>query len=378
MKNNQLTTTTFQSNDIDLDEKMSKLKDELDTLHHQFLEKVPFDASSLAYSNLPPHDADKIEPYITKIKGFYSRLRNDIPQKVQGSLQLVYGAFDMTPLDEQLKKLEQQKIITEREKNHLKDELKQRPKPRDISQYKWTKVLLGFLAFFDVMSMIASFMGTFQENYLFAIVLGITIGLSLIYFTKSLVLHIRDTPQTKTSLAVKWASVILLLLISIFIGGLRYVQSTDDGTVHQATLYSNPFVFIVFNLLIVTTTAFIVYTKVPSEKDIQDYLAYKKCEDEIVQKEQEIKQIDKDIEDIKLKKSITAKYRLQLRHYQKIFYERIQAMYEQAVGEFIIANLKGRTDGKNPLCFTLPLAPLSISNEDEKIDNVLKHHNDEN
>lgn len=377
MKNNQVTTTTFQSNDIDLDEKMSKLKEELDSLHNGFIKEVPYDASSLAHSNLPPHDAEKIDPYITKIKGFYQRLRNDIPHKVQGSLQLVYGAFDMNPIDEHLKKLETQKQILEKEKNHLKDDLQRQAKPRDISQYKWTKVLLAFLAFFDVMSMIASFMGTFQENYLFAIVLGTTIGLSLIHFTKSLVLHIRDTPQTKSSLVVKWASLILLLLISIFIGGLRYVQSTDDGTVHQATLYSNPFVFILFNLLIIATTAYIVYMKCPSEKEIQEYHAYKKCEDDIIRKEQEIKQYDTDIDELKLKKTITGKYRLQLRHAQQIFYERIQAMYEEAVGVFIVANLKQRTDGKNPVCFTQPLAPLNISNEDEKITNVLKHYNHE-
>ena len=377
MKNNQLTTTSFQSNDIDLDDKMSKLRQELDTLHNDFIEKIQYDASSLAYSNLPPPDSEKIEPFITKIKGFYLRLLNDIPQKIQGSLQLVYGAFDMNPIDEQLKKFDHQKQILEKEKNHLKDDLKQRPKPKDISQYKKTKILLGILAFFDVMSMIASFMGTFGENYLFAIMLGASIGLSLIYLTKSLVLQIRDKPQTKTSLVAKWASVILLILVSIYIGGLRYIYSVDGADPHQETVFSSPIIFILINLLMVATTAYIVYTQVPSEEEIHEYHAYKKCEDDIVRKEQEIKQYEKEIDELKLKKSVTAKYRLQLRHYQQIFYERIRAMYEEAVGVFIVANLKQRTDGKNPVCFTQPLAPLNISNEDEKITNVLKYNNHE-
>lgn len=374
---NQLTTTSFQSNDIDLDDKMSKLREELDTLHHGFIEKVQYDASSLAYSNLPPHDAEKIEPFITKIKGFYNRLLNDIPQKIQGSLQLVYGAFDMNPIDEQLKKLEHQKQILIKENLHLKDDLKRRPKPKDISQYKWTKVLLAFLAFFDVMSMIASFMGTFGENYISAIVLGTLIAISVIYTTKSLVLHIRDTPQTKTSLVVKWATVILLILVSIYIGGLRYIYTIDGTDPHVKTIFSSPIIFILLNLLTIATTAYIVYTQVPSEVQIQEYRAYKKCEDDIIRKEQEIKQYDTDIDELKLKKTITGKYRLQLRHAQQIFYERIQAMYEEAVGVFIVANLKQRTDGKNPVCFTQPLAPLNISNEDEKITNVLKHYNHE-
>lgn len=376
MKNNNQQPKSIAIHSIE-DNAIEPIKRELDAQHMEFLKEVPFIASSFAHGNYPQKDNNSIEPYFKKVKGFYQRLKNDVPLKLQGALQLLYGTFDIGKLDESINKKAEERAKIEKEKHHLLDTQNKNGIPKNINSYKWAKYLLWFLGFVDVVSVVTAFLNVFSDNYFIAIVLGISIGVSMLLLIKSAVLDMRDNPETSTRKRVKWIIIILLAIVAIIIGGLRYAQTADSPEQTQ-TMFASPLVFIVINFLIMAATAYVVYMYYPSDTEVQCFEQYNQLQKEIALKENQIKELDIEIDELKNNKNAIGKYRLQLRHFQQVLYQRIQAMYEEAFGVYIEHNLKHRTDGVYPLCFNDPIPTLdNMENEDEKITNVLKYNNHE-
>ncbi|MDB5227831.1 MAG: hypothetical protein JWN78_2024 [Bacteroidota bacterium] len=175
-----------------------------------------------------------------------------------------------------------------------------------------------------------------------------------------------------------WIVGALLFIVAVILGGLRYAGVTTDNPTQNATLFSNPLVYIVINIVLICSSAYYIFLYYPSMEEIKYCEDYKKMKDDLSKKNIEVKAKEQELEALKESKNAVARYRLQMRHYQAILLQRIEAMYQESIANFFEINTKMRTDHVFPLAFNQPIPPLDINNEDEKVSNFLKHNNNEN
>ncbi|MBX7226414.1 MAG: hypothetical protein K1X55_10310 [Chitinophagales bacterium] len=353
----------------EIEGKIQLIKQELNTLHNEFLHtEVKNIAVGFAQNNYPKID-DGIAAYIGKIKAYYQKLRSEVPLRIAGQLQLLTGAMEIQTVDEHIKKAEEEKRALEKEKWYLENTFKKASIPINLESYKWKKYSLWLIGFVEVMGYIACFVSVLSDSIFSAIILGTTIGVCVLFLLKSVVIDYRDN-EVKSKKRF-YAIGALLLVLAVSLGGLRYAGVLTNDPSTQASIFNNPIVFIAINLLIMCATGYFMYIFHPSQAELKYVDDYKKMKDDLDKKIAEIKATDAEIEHHKESKNSIMRYRIQMRHYQAVLFERIEAMYMESASYFIETNLKARRDGIFPNCFNEPIPPLDTNNADENISNFL-------
>lgn len=349
--------TTHQSTKVE--SIVQTLQNELDSAHKVYLKEVIHDASTLAHSNLPEaeNESGSCEHHFANMRGFYTRLSNGIPLRLGGALQLMLGSFDMANINEKIGKLTHKRDLEERDFNHLKSDLERTDNADLPKEHLLFLRIVWLLLFGDILSMISAFLAL-GESFFVSIVLGTLFGAGIFLSIKAFVLVYRDK-----DIHNRWIKYVLpwiLLFVAVIIGLMRGLGSNE----HSITA---SLVFICINLVLFIANAVVIYQFYPSHSQLKQIEYTDSLKKAVQEKKDIITQLDQEIEQLNVQKNHTARYRVQIRHAQKLLFERVQSMFIEAIGVFIQTNQRHRKDLKYPACFKVPIAPLEVSNDDETI-----------
>lgn len=332
---------------------------ELDQEHQQYSKEIIRNATALAEQNLPRKD-DLFDHYLSGMRGFYTRLAHSVPLRLTGALQLILGSLDLASIEEQIRNKTSRRDVLENQQEELEQtqrKLEEGLHPEDYHAYYWILWLLGMT---DVVGMIAAFLTVFSDSYFIAIVLGTVFGIAIFLAIKAAVLYLRDKPVTASHRWIRIALPFFFIAAALIIGMLRGHQVNEEGT-----SWMNGMIFSFVNLVIFLATAFVVYMFFPSEVQLVKREQAHDNQVKLSGIDRDITTVQGEIKQLKAQKHAVATERLQIRHQQKILIDRVQAMWDEAVGLFILTNRKYRADKINPTCFQSSVAPLVITNDDE-------------
>ncbi|MDB5227421.1 MAG: hypothetical protein JWN78_1614 [Bacteroidota bacterium] len=344
------------------DDTAQKLQSELIKAHEVFTKtEVPPLAAGYG-RRIPalPKENDKLDPYVMKLIMFYMEWVSKINLALHGSMQIVYGKFQIAELTEKIFQKKREKELLEQDKGNLEDDKIKMGivnPPKSHSKYR---LLISVMIFADVISVIAACLNVFEDAVIIAVILGIFIGISLFMLIKSAVTDLRDQPQSRGKIIVKWGIIVLLFVMAIVLGSMRAKQS------EQETKEDHTIAFVLINILVFASTAYAIYRYIPSDEVQQKMEAYENIENGINKKQIAITQIQREIDLLVASKNLIGTDKLRKRHDQRQLNLLIKSLYKQAVAVFVELNIRTRTDGIFPDCFH-EIKDLDISNEDEII-----------
>ncbi|MDB5227832.1 MAG: hypothetical protein JWN78_2025 [Bacteroidota bacterium] len=181
---NTITNNVETFTSTELEEKIQLIKNELNNEHNEFLHtEVKSIATGYAQKNYPK-EMDSMLPFLSKIRAFYLKLKSEVPLRISGQLQLLNGSLEIGKLDEHIKKCEEEKTALEKERWQLDNAFKRASNPINLDSLKWKKLSLWIIGAIDVVGYTASFINVMNDNYVFACVLGLSVGLEPYFLLK--------------------------------------------------------------------------------------------------------------------------------------------------------------------------------------------------
>ncbi len=310
---------------------------------------------------------DNAEPFYAKIASSYIQQFTHVKIHLNGQIQVQQGSADYQEIDNHVKQYEKKLRDAMHKKQLAHDEQARLHLVEHPEQFTRNRYILYFLALFDVMSLATACMAFFRDYVLLAIIMGAAAGLGLVFLVKHSVLILRDSEDRKLKYFIEWCIFPLIFLAAIVFGILRYQGSLQS---HGMQSSLSPLVFSVINLVVVATTAIVIYMHEPTKLASDQYMTWKKLDKHIKQLDKDITTYEKALHTCETNKYTIGQYRLQIRQAQLNFAELLKSNYQESVSEFQISNVRSRRDGVYPQAFKEKVAPLNLPTDDE----LFSHH----
>lgn len=344
----------FDSDFSFLERFVEKVNRYLTKSHDHVLKKVVlFEAVNYAKKNLPGSDESSMEPYLSSVKGSYHGLRHEVGVRLQGGIQKALGAVNVTTSNQKIEaKRVTIKELEDRKSNFMIDRDRIRPE-YDHSAFQKNRPLLLVFAISEILWTISAFL-KIGDIMVVAVLVGLGIGVAQISAIKTYVLMIKeiDDRHKKRShvITAAAASVVFSLLIAL----LRYwfIFKLTGNSVPFIVI--NPFIFAAVNLLFITATGLLVYFFFPSKEELKKLDEIKKINKEIERITLDHKKLETELDMLLNERALLTELRIRIQHAEKALSERIDGLYEEAVGVFKNENTIKRTDGLFPVSFKRP------------------------
>lgn len=351
MKNNSTVLTTVQ--DI-----INRLKQELDTVCKKYIEtEVRHAGSTYGAQNVPTLEDESLEQYVIGIRSFFMNRLTDISLSLQGTIQNQLGVMNRYSVEQKITEIKKQIDNLTQEINQLKSSLGRLQLNKDKERHKRDQMLINIIAVIESIGYAATFM-RLGDSIIFACIYGLLIGLASTLGIKSLILYLRDHHKTQLSKGAKIAIGVISCLVIWALASIRfmYIQKGTGTGAGLSALGILPFIVITF--LLIALVAGLTYIYYPSQDDLFKISEHDRLEGEIRKRQDEIKGLNKNVEELNAEINTINQVHTQLENAEKDFDKRINAYWGEAQGEFKLANRVARPDNSTPKCFNAPLAPI--------------------
>jgi hypothetical protein len=351
----------YQSDFSFLEKQVEKVNSYLTKAHrHILLTVVIFEARNYANKNLPNNDDASMEPYLHSVKGSYHELKKEVSGQLQGSVQKNLGAVNVTTANQKIEKKTTEIRKEEEKEEHFLVDRSRIHLNHDPLGYKRNRRLTAVFAFGEIIWTISAFL-KIGDILLLAIAAGIIIGIAQVSAVKTHTLIIKEIEDGLRKWKYIMYAAVGAIAFSILLGLLRYwFAHTVDG-VNIPFIIINPFTFAGINLLFMIATGLIVYFYYPNREEIKKINELKKIDSELEKVRKEIQALKGQLNDLLKEREFVAELRIRIQGAEKELLERIDALYDTAVGMFKHENAIKRTDNLFPVAFKRPHDPLGKS-----------------
>lgn len=303
--------------------------------------------------NQPFAKSDNILNYIGEIKTGFEKLASEIIHLIQPSEKVQDSKIEAVYYKEKDQKLEDE-IEVKKTQNQI-DEDKLGDFVHSAIPLRIKFVLISSLILFlgDVFFNTKSFQ-VIGENLLYAFFISLIISAVLFFLSHLLPFLYKRAKNKIQRILVLIGSLLLILGVFYAMASLRtnYLASHDVKV--------SPLYFIIFNTAIFITATLISFFVLPSYMEFKENLLKLKLSAEIKKRKKEIEQLKQEREIIKDTILEKTKMRIKIAHHTNYAMERIRKMYYESAEIFKMTNLKYRTDGTVPHCFSDPIPELDI------------------
>lgn len=321
---------------------------------------VLLEARSYAAKGLPKADEAKIDPYLTSIAAQYRALKKEVSVKMKGTLQKFLGIVGITPMDEKITKTSVA-ITTEADKiknlESDKDRIQADSRHSGYKKQKWLLILFGLA---ECLLTISCFL-KIGDIILIALVVGAVIGLAQVYAAKTAVLFIREMENPRKRKLYSIIALIGFTIFSLVLGSMRYYFAHTGVASDIPFIILNPFSFAAINMLLVISSALLVYFFFPTKAELEQISHVEAIEDELKKSIKQRNDLIKQHDNLVTEKVKAVKVHGELAHCEKELFEKIDAHFDEAVGKWKNENVTKRTDGAFPECFKHPHGILPVS-----------------
>lgn len=324
-------------------------------------------AKDHAEKEMPKEKSNSSLPF-EFLTAFYNRLVIDYKSHAQQNHTKYHGNSDVK---EHVKLKQRIADKLKEAKNELRIDKATLERLKDVRQkiQIYYKAMFGILMFTMTECIFASssFL-IFAENWLYALIIGITFGVALFYCAT-----IGTKLLRKAKNAVQFWSILLgilsiLTLVFYQLGNFRlsYLQQMSEQGGENG-LSALQFAFI--NLFFFMCAMGLKYFFLPTDEEFEQNTTYNKIKARIKTKEDTIKYLEEELinSEKRLKESLIS--RTLLLSYSADMERRIVTMYEEAYQKYVLTNLHHRKDNVIPQCFEKKniLPPLKLYFQDAKL-----------
>jgi len=336
---------TTQSLVIVKEERDSVLENLIQLTHAELKELALKNGEHYAKRNQPNLTGDKLIHYTGEFKTGYEKLAAEISRLLQPQSHLPEGKMDVDYHKEKDGELDKQIQKTEHEIQKLEYELGGYDSKPITKRIKIALIITAIILLGDTLFNTKSFQ-IIGENLLFAFVLSICISATVCIFAHFIPFLIK---KAKTR-AKKRLIVILALLIAT---GLFYALGVFRSK-YLATheIFISPVFFVMINLFFFITACIFSFFFLPTLEEIKQNAQKKKLQDEIDEKNSQLKVLKEQKEKNKATLHDNSKSRVRIIFYSNYSMDLIRKMYKETVEVFKSTNLRCRSDHHVPDCYS--------------------------
>lgn len=345
-----------------LQREIEAIENYLKKAHEQFIQKtVIFEALNYASKNFPHPDDETFESCLTTIRGFYSKLKKEVSIKLQGGVQRILGAANLTTAKQNIESKQNEIQAETDKKDRLAVDRGRIFIDGDHASYKKQRTLLIIFGIGDCLWSVSSFL-RLGDILLIALCLGLVIGLAQISAVKTTVQIIKEIDDRKKRKVYTIIAIAGFLALSCCLALLRYWFIHKGAGTDVPFIVMNPFTFVAINMLFIIATGLIVLFNYPSKAQINDMHKAEELDKEIKASEAKCKGLHTELDALIKEHEFFVELRARLIHAEQKLHEKVDMMFDEAVGVFKNENVAKRPDKMFPQSFKHPHAPLSDEN----------------
>jgi hypothetical protein len=347
-----------------LDKLVTAAQLQLKETHENILQSIVlFHARNLAEKNLPAPNDPSLKPFLTSIAAAYQSLKKDVAVKLKGGIQKAIGAVNLATCNQTIEKTELAIKTKQEDRRYLEVEKRRIHLPTDCSTFLRQQRILWCLCIGECLWAMNGFIGI-GDNFFFAALLGLLVGLAQVFVTKNSILIIKEIADEQKRRLWICVTITGLLLISLVMGALRFYFVHAGVGASIPFLYINPITFTIINLLFIGATATLVFHYFPSKEDRKKIGEINKLDRKIREYTNDIQSLGNEVERLLHERELMIELRAKTIHDEEKLLEQVDTYYTQAVGHFMHENLIRRTDGKFPNAFNNSHNPLPGGDDD--------------
>ncbi|MCW3120854.1 MAG: hypothetical protein JWQ38_346 [Flavipsychrobacter sp.] len=349
-----------------LDRQIEAVESYLKKAHEQFKQTtVLHEALNYASKNFPHPEDETFESCLTTIRAYYGKLKNEVSIKLQGGVQQVLGAANMATANQNIGNKEKELQAEADKKERLAVDRGRIFINGDQTSYKKQQTRLIIFAIGECLWTVSAFL-KLGDILIIALCLGIVIGLAQISVVKSATQIIKEIDDRKKRKVYTIVAVAAFFALSWLLALLRYWFIHQGSATGIPFIVMNPLTFVAINMLFIAATALIVIFHYPGKSQIDDIAKADKLDKEIQAADVRCRQLNTELTGLLKEREFFAELRIRLSHAEKKLHEKVNKMFDEAVGAFKNENVAKRKDKTFPQSFKNPHAPLS----DESIEHV--------
>lgn len=343
----------------------TKLNGYITRVHKVILKtKVILEARNYGRKNLPANSDSSIEPFLSTIRGTYDELKKEISVSLQGGIQKVLGIVNLTTCNLKIAR-KSDEIRSERDREtQLTNDRDRIHLTHNQKGYQWAKFVNFLFALGEIVWTTGAFL-MLGDIVLIAFLISALIGLAQVWAIKTQTLMIKEIEENKK----RWKRIIFTagvsIVFSVILGLIRYwyVHKSADGA-NIPFFIINPFTFAAINLLFIVSTGLVVYFFYPSKEELESINEVKKINAEIKNIKTTIEALEGQLYELENQREALSTLRLIIEHAETVLLQRIDRLYDEAVGTFKHENIVVRQDNLFPVCFSKPHDPLPKTSGD--------------
>lgn len=324
---------------------------------HIIRTSVLVEAKNYAAKNLPTAGEHTFSPYLTTIRGKYQGLKAHIALSLRGEYQRFAGTATVTTINEKLT-IVNDAIKKEAENiRHLVSDKSRVVVMVSRSRYRKPRWLLFLFGLGECLLNMSCFINI-GDILLIAAVVGGIIGLGQVYASKVTALAIREIEDSAKRKKYCIIAFLGFAALSVILGLLRF------GILHTSAasmpfLFLNPFTFAAFNMLLIMASALLVYYYFPTKEEMSELEELAEIEKRLKTCSASLTMLEKERNTLLAERVLITNLHGQIIHDQQKLFEKVDSLYQEAVGTFKNEIVTKRADGAYPECFKNPDEPLS-------------------
>ena len=350
-----------------LQREIEAIESYLKKVHEQFRQTTVLQESkNYASNNFPNPDDTSFESCLTTIRGFYSKLRKEVSIKLQGGVQQVMGAANLATAKQNIENKEKEIQVETDKKERLAVDRGRIFIEGDHASYKKQRTLLIIFAIGECLWTVSAFL-KLGDILLIALLLGIALGLAQISAVTSATQIIKEIDDRKKRRIYTIIAAIGFFALSCFLALLRYWFIHAGAATNVPFIVMNPFTFAAINMLFIAATALVIIFYYPTKSQIEAMRKAEGLDKEIQGVEARCKELHAELTVLIKEREFFVELRTRLIHAERKLHEKINTMFDEAVGVFKSENVAKRPDKTFPQSFKNPHDPLSDETTTEHV-----------
>jgi hypothetical protein len=342
-----------------LEREIEAIESNLKKSHEQFMKATVIpEAQNYAAKNFPDPDEETFEACLTTIRGYYGKLKKEVSIKLQAGVQRILGATNIATAQQNIDNKEKEIEDETGKRDRLKVDRGRIFIDGDHASYKKQRILLFILTVGDCIWTTSSFL-KLGDILLFAVFLGIVIGIAQTSAVKNATQIIKEIDDRHKRRMYTIIATVAFFILSCCLALLRYWFIHAGSAASVPFVVMNPLTFAMINLLFIAATALVIIFYYPSKSQLKDMRKAEELDKEIAAVDERHKALNGELTGLIKEREFFVELRTRRIHAEQKLHEKVDVMFDEAVGVFKNENVAKRPDKKFPVSFKNPHQPLS-------------------